>query len=158
MFDVEQVGAAADLFEGDGDGALVVVGLDQAAEPRRAGDVGALADHDEAGVRADLERLEAAEPSALRRRLGHRRGAQPATAAAIAAMWAGVVPQQPPTMLTRPARGELADQRGGLVGRLVVAAERVRQPGVGVRGDEHGAMRGQLGHVRAHLGRRRASS
>ena len=30
------------------------------------------------------------------------RGALPATAAAITAMWAAVVPQQPPTRLTKP--------------------------------------------------------
>ena len=33
---------------------------------------------------------------------GTARGASPATACAIAAMCAGVVPQQPPTMFTRP--------------------------------------------------------
>ena len=31
------------------------------------------------------------------------RGVPPEAASAIAAMWSGVVPQQPPTMLTRPA-------------------------------------------------------
>ena len=59
--DVEDVGAAAHLLERDVDRALVVARLDQAAEARRAGDVRALADHHEAGVGADLERLQAAE-------------------------------------------------------------------------------------------------
>ena len=60
--DVEQVRAAAHLVDRDLDGAGEVAGLDQLAEPRRARDVRALADDDEAGVRPDLERLEPAEP------------------------------------------------------------------------------------------------
>ncbi len=35
---------------------------------------------------------------------GIRRGATPSTAALIARTWSGVVPQQPPTMFTSPAR------------------------------------------------------
>ena len=35
---------------------------------------------------------------------GIRRGATPSTACAMAAMWAGVVPQQPPTMFSSPLR------------------------------------------------------
>ena len=68
---VEQVRAASHLLERDVDRALEVVRLDQPAEPRRARDVRALADHDEAGVRPDDERLEAREARprrALRRR------------------------------------------------------------------------------------------
>ena len=61
---VEQVRAAAHLLERDVDRRAVVVRLDQAAEARRAGDVRPLADHHEAGVLADLERLEAAEARA----------------------------------------------------------------------------------------------
>ena len=59
--DVEDVGAAAHLLERDVDRALVVGRLDQAAEAGRAGDVRPLSDHHEAGVGADLERLQAAE-------------------------------------------------------------------------------------------------
>ena len=70
---VEEVRAAAHLLERDVDGALVVVRLDQPAEAGRAGDVRPLADHHEARVRAELERLEAAEPRAARA-LGHRAG------------------------------------------------------------------------------------
>ena len=64
---VEQVGAAAHLLERDVDRALEVVRLDQPAEPRRPRDVRPLADHDEAGVRADDERLEAGEARPPRR-------------------------------------------------------------------------------------------
>ena len=53
-----------------------------------------------------------------------------ATAAAIAAIWSGVVPQQPPTMLTRPACGELADQPRHVFRALVVLAEFVGQAGI----------------------------
>ena len=59
--DVEQVGAAAHLVERDLQGGLVVVGLDQPAEARRAGDVRALADHLEVRVRPDGQGLEPAE-------------------------------------------------------------------------------------------------
>ena len=65
--DVEQVRAAAHLLERDLDRGAVVARLDQAPEARRAGDVRPLADHHEARVRADLERLEAAEARAPRR-------------------------------------------------------------------------------------------
>ncbi len=47
--------------------------------------------------------------------------------------------------------GELADDRGGLLGRLVVLAERVGQPGVGVAGDERVGDPRHLGDVGAHL-------
>ena len=86
-------------------------------------------------------------------RLGRRsRGASPLTAVAIASMCAGVVPQQPPTMLTSPLRGELAERRGHLVGGLVVLAERVGQAGVGVHGDEGVGEPAQLGDVGAQVG------
>ena len=47
--------------------------------------------------------------------------------------------------------GELADDRGGLVGRLVVLAERVGQAGVGVAGDEGVGDPRHLGDVGPHL-------
>ena len=45
--DVDDLRAGLDLLAGDGERRGVVAGLDQVAEPRRAGDVGALADVDE---------------------------------------------------------------------------------------------------------------
>ena len=50
---VEHVRAAAHLVEGDGHRRLVVVGLDEPPELRRAGDVGPFPNHHEAGVRGD---------------------------------------------------------------------------------------------------------
>jgi hypothetical protein len=38
----------------------------------------------------------------LRSITGSLRGGNPASASTIARMWAGVVPQQPPAMLTKP--------------------------------------------------------
>ena len=85
--DVEDVGAAAHLFEGDVDGPAVVAAGDQAGELLRAGDVGALADHLEVGVGADRHHLEAAElRSAAADRSAAPRGVTPSTARAIAAM------------------------------------------------------------------------
>ena len=65
---VEEVRAAAHLLQRDLDGALVVVRLDEPPEARRAGHVRPLADHHEARVRPDLERLEAAPARPRRRR------------------------------------------------------------------------------------------
>ena len=58
---VDQVRAAAHLLERDVDGRAEVAALDQPPEARRAGDVRALADQDEAGVLRDRERLQPAE-------------------------------------------------------------------------------------------------
>ena len=67
-----------------------------------------------------------------RRRSGTRRGGTPSTAAAIARMCSGVVPQQPPTTFTSPSRAK-SPRIAARVGRLlVVRAERVRQPRVRV--------------------------
>jgi hypothetical protein len=65
--------------------------------------------------------------------IGDRRGGTPATASAMARMCAGVVPQQPPTMLSSPLSANSREDRGHRLRRLVVAAERVRQAGVGVQ-------------------------
>ena len=88
--DVQQVRPAADLLERHvrrrpG----VVAGLDQPAEPRRAGHVRPLADHHEAGVRPDLERLQAAEPGAGAAPREPRGAAARRRRAAICSMCAG---------------------------------------------------------------------
>ena len=49
--DVDDLRADLDLLAGDRQRGVVVAGLDQVAEPRRAGDVGALADVDEQASR-----------------------------------------------------------------------------------------------------------
>ena len=117
--DVDDLGAVLDLLARDAQRRLVVAGLDQALEARRAGDVGALADVDEGregvagGRRRHLEvlRWESAHAAAkgsspdsrsVGLSSGTWRGGMPATASAIALMCAGVVPQQPPTMFTIP--------------------------------------------------------
>ena len=46
--DIDDVGAVGDLLAGDLDGGLEIAGADQLGELRRAGDIGALADHQEA--------------------------------------------------------------------------------------------------------------
>src|SRR5207248_1451844 len=100
--DVEDVGAAADLVERDVDRGLVVTRLDQPPEAGGAGDVRPLADDDEAGVRADHERLEAAEGGEPRL-AGTCLGDSPSVASRMARTCSGVVPQQPPTTLTSPS-------------------------------------------------------
>ena len=63
----------------------------------------------------------------------------------MAPMWSGVVPQQPPTMFTRPSAAN-SYQAAGDVGRFVKAgvAHRVEQTGVGVAADEGVRRGGQL--------------
>ena len=72
--DVDDLRAARDLLARDVERGVVVVRLDQAAELRRAGDVGALADVDEQAVRADVQRLEAGQAGSARSSTGGLRG------------------------------------------------------------------------------------
>ena len=67
-------------------------------------------------------------PESSRRgvRVGTTRGVSPTTASAIAPMCGGVVPQHPPTMLTRPASANSLRNPAVVVGCLVVVAEFVR--------------------------------
>src|SRR5262249_6749068 len=110
---------ALDLLARDLDRGRVVAVQDQLLEPGRARDVGALTDIDEGGdwrlalVVARLlghqKKLAASIPD--RRSAGgrtrHCRGFTPFTASAIALMWAGVVPQQPPTTFSHPFSAQL---------------------------------------------------
>ena len=78
----------------------------------------------------------------------------PRTAAAIARVCSGVEPQHEPTMFRKPVARELVQQRRRHVGRLVVAAERVRQARrSGAHEVRHVAIARQLGDVRPHLAR-----
>ena len=133
--DVDDLGAVLDLVAGDRQRLGEVAVGDQAAELRRAGDVGPLADVDERDVVGERERFEARELQGAATLdwnagrlagdgIGDRRdvGGGGATAAADDVDEAGI--------------GELAEDRRCLVRRLVVAAERVRQAGVGVGADQ----------------------
>ena len=110
--DVDDLGAVLDLLAGDQQAGLVVAFQDQAPELRRAGDVGALPDVDEAPLqvlrRAHWTSAKASRPESRSRggRCGTSRGGSPATASAMAAMCSGLEPQQPPTRLTRPSRAQ----------------------------------------------------
>ena len=108
--DVDDVGSVFDLLARDGDGFFVLAFLDEAGELGRAGDVGALADEDEdagllgEGLRAGETQgfgFGHAPTSASWRAYG--RGSACSRALAMAAMCSGVLPQQPPAMLMRPA-------------------------------------------------------
>ncbi len=71
-------------------------------------------------------------------------------------MCAGVEPQQPPTMLTRPSRAKPPNRLRHLRRSFVVEAEFVGQAGVGIGADERVGGFGDLGEMFAH--RRRAES
>ena len=148
--DVEDVRAAVDLLLGDGEGAFEVARFHELRELRRAGDVGALADHDEVRVGTDGERLEAGEAQPFLRRGPHARlqiphglgdgpdviGRRPAAAA----------DDVEPAIL-----GELAQQLGHRLRRLVVRAEGVGEAGVRIAGGVERRDGGELLDVRPHL-------
>src|SRR5699024_1641858 len=107
--DVQDLRAVGDLLAGDFNRLVEAVLLDQLLEPGAAGDVGALADVDEVQFGRDDKRLKPGQArvageghAATSPVSGKIRGGRPSTASAIARMWSGVVPQQPPMMLTRP--------------------------------------------------------
>ncbi len=153
---VEDVGAALDLLARDRHGLVVLVFLDQPAELRRAGDVGALADHHEVGLRRDGQRLEATEAHVMwrRRELARRHALDRGTdrrdvLGARAAATADQVEQALACEVTEDLRHVL--------GRVVVAAELVGKTGVGIAGGTHARDPRELCDVRAHvLGAERA--
>ena len=116
--DVDDLRAVLDLVARDRQRRGVVARGDQLAELGRAGDVGAFADVDEREFRGERERLEPGE---------RRNGRSPDRARGLAArrpprwrMCSGVVPQQPPTMLIRPAAANSPSRVAISSGRLVI--------------------------------------
>ena len=133
--DVEDVRAAAHLLERDLDRAGEVVGLDQrggSAPSRSRSCARRSATKPVSGPISNGSRplqrgrrcVDCRGTGSRRERRGPRRRSR--------AVCSGVEPQQLPAMLRKPALGELAEQRARHLGRLVVAAERVRQAGVRV--------------------------
>jgi hypothetical protein len=104
--DVDHLCAVLDLLAGDGQRIVVAAFEDHAGEGFRAGDVGALADVDEQAVVADVEGFESGQAQARKSAAGGHRArlAMPFDRLRRSrAMCSGVVPQQPPAMLTKPA-------------------------------------------------------
>ena len=149
--DVDDLRPDLDLLQGHGEGRVVVLGLDQVAEARGAGDVGAFADVDEERVLEDVQRLESRQPGghldlgkhAPRLALddlgdlgdvGRRRAA----AAADDVHEAGL--------------GELGEIARLPLRGLVVLAEGVGETGVRVAGHVGVRDPGHLGDVGPHLG------
>ena len=151
--DVDDLGAVLDLLARHLERRRVVAGGDQLAEPGRARDVGALAHVDEgAAVLAALEGLEPGEAELGRARAnGARRMARDGVRDGrdVRGRGAAAAPHQ----VDQAGLGPLAQLRGGLVRRLVVAAELVGEPGIGVGADARLGDPRQIGEVRAHVGR-----
>src|SRR5262249_49087650 len=109
--------AVADLLARDLDRSGEIAREDQLGERAGAGDVGPLADVDEQRIVANRQRLEAGEAHRTRHRQARSRLRGAAlTAAAIWRMCSGVVPQQPPTMLTKPLRAKSPRSRAVVSG------------------------------------------
>ena len=153
--DVDQVGAAAHLIESDRCGFSVVAGTNQPRELRRAGDIGALADHLEVAVGANREDFEAGE---LRKAFacgllmlahrpwlqrGHRFGDRLDVVRRRAAAAADDIDES--------TLGKLAQRARGIDRLIVVFAEGVRQPGVRIAADVAVGNAGQVGDVLAHV-------
>ena len=98
--DVEHVGAALDLVLGDLHEAVVVVGQQQLLGLARALRVDALADQRRARLLHERRGGHHARHERRRRASGAAPTSRPPTRSTIAAMWSGVVPQQPPTIET----------------------------------------------------------
>ena len=154
--DVDDLRAVLDLIARDGKRGGIIAGGDELAEPRRAGDVGALADIHEWNFRRQREGFEPGEPQPRRdlrdfaRRLaGHGAGDGADVLRRRAAAAADDVDQA--------GRGEFVDQRRHDLGPLVVTAEFVGQSGIGIGADQGVGDAGEFGDVRAHfLGAERA--
>ena len=71
----------------------------------------------------------------------------------MARMWSGVVPQQPPTMLTRPSAAKSPICARHRFGAFVILAECVGQAGVRIGADERVGRVGDLGQMLAHRAR-----
>ena len=87
---------------------------------------------------------------------GTARGALPSTARGDGADVLGRRAAAAADDVDQAGRGELAEQRRHGVRALVVAAEFVRQAGIGIGADQRVGDARELGDVRAHLAWRRA--
>ena len=128
---VDKLGAVLHLLAGDLQGLVQVVFLDEFQEAGRTGHVGALAHVDEVGRRGNGQRLQAAQ-SALGRDFGDSAGRPAAYLLVDTADMIGGGAATAAGDIDEPAGGKLFQHAGHVFGRLVVFAELVRQPGVGV--------------------------
>ena len=148
--DVDDLGAVLHLVAADIQRRLVLAFQDQALEPGRAGDVGALADVDEKRIGANVEGLQAGQAQGgrdgrhgARHAIGHRFGEGADVFRRGAATAADDVDQ--------PALRPFAQGLGQLRRRLVITAEGIRQAGVGVGRDQTIGLAGDLLDVAAQL-------
>jgi hypothetical protein len=128
---VDQVRAALHLLERDRDRPRVVIRLDQPAEARRAGHVRALADHHEAGLPLDLERLQTAEARhrpPLRNTSGGKSVGHGPNGLDVLRRRAAAAADD----VHQPRPRELPEEAAGVGRLLVVLAEGVRQARVGM--------------------------
>ena len=149
--DVDHVRAALHLLERHAGRRGVVARLDQPRELPRAGDVGALADHQEVAVRPDGQPLEAAR---LRVALGRRRPGARRDAGDGRVDRRDVLRRRPAAaadQVDEAALREFAEQPGRLRGVLVVLAEGVRQAGVRIAAHPGVGEARQLAQVGPHL-------
>ena len=84
---------------------------------------------------------------------GTSRGVKPGDTLGDGWICAGVVPQQPPTILTRPDSANSPTSARHILRALVIEAEFVRQAGVGIGADQRISDARQLGQMGAHLAR-----
>ena len=129
---VDRLRAVLHLAPGDRERGLEVPVADEAREAGGAGDVGALADVHEEGVRGDVQGLEAGEPGD-RGAFGRDPGGDPRHRLRERPDVVGGCAAAPPDDVDEAPARPVADLAGDLVRAEVVAAQLVRKPGVGVR-------------------------
>ncbi len=132
---VDDLRAVRHLLTRHVDRRRVVARFDQLAKLRRSGHVGALADIDEQAAAHRWSRAPSRSSGRPIRCAEATRGARPSTARLMARMCSGVVPQQPPTILTKPLAANSRSVSAVCSARLVVLAERIRQSGIGIGAD-----------------------
>ncbi len=148
--DVDDLRAARNLLARDVERAVVVLGLDQAPELRRARDVGALAHVHEQAVRPDVERLESAQAAA---RLDDGRHARRQARDRVRDVLDVLGRRAAATThdVDEPAGRVLAHQVGCLARGFVVFAECIRQTRIRIGADVRVGDARELLDVRAQL-------
>lgn len=132
--DIDNLGAIDHLIARDIKSGGKVTGLDQLAEPGRAGDVGALTDIDEGNILGQREGLKTRKAH-QRRDLAGLRGGCFATASAMARICSGVEPQHP-DHIDQTITRKVFDLRSHCFRRFVILAELVRQAGIRIGADK----------------------
>ena len=128
--DVDDLCAVLDLIARNLQCRGIIAVHDQFAEPRRAGDIRALAHVHKGNIRGQDKGFKPRKAK-ITGHAGTFRGEKGATDSAMARIWSGVVPQQPPTTLTMPSRAKSATWRAVSSGPSSYSPKALGRPAFG---------------------------